>query len=294
MDMRDTIVHGSSGVSNFVGMETILPPTQISFSYGQGGINRAIDLVEGNNYTVFWDGVEYPDNIAIAVAEQGIDAVCIGNPQYVGGEDNGLPFLVVVIKGTNQTGFAGGATLSTVEIIGVANKLQVSAGDKVFNAPFTELKTIELYNGIFIDNEHTNPEWDDKDCRFDNIECPALDLDECIVSFNGVSLLCEVGEKISGDYTWYTLRHDGAVMLCICIPGATMEFSTYQIEEYVPGFTESLKTDGAHVTITSPIIETIAKLESKYLPDTLYVMAPDGNRYPVQIDDGGYLFIELM
>lgn len=51
-----------------------------------------VPLTVGNTYTVIWDGTEY-ECVCIEVEFSGAPAPALGNPYFLGGENNGLPFL---------------------------------------------------------------------------------------------------------------------------------------------------------------------------------------------------------
>lgn len=89
----------------------ILPETQISGVHsGSLPITTPFTLVDGEEYVVTWNGVDYTLTAESRTAN-GFTGVVIGNLQSAGGEDTGEPFIVIAFspESAEEVGFAGAA-----------------------------------------------------------------------------------------------------------------------------------------------------------------------------------------
>lgn len=90
--------------------EEILPVVSVPFEYSADfgayvfGVTALFELTVGETYTVIWDGEEYT-RTAFAADGYSPGAVGIGNPAFVGGENDpeGLTFLIGYLPATNET-----------------------------------------------------------------------------------------------------------------------------------------------------------------------------------------------
>lgn len=111
---------------------TVLPEGVYTVLEDMGGIlftePFSTKLVSGGSYTVVIDGATY-NSTGSTTSLDGIEAVFIGNPAFMGiGDDNGDPYLMVVIVDENMAvvmGFYGlmmfsGKTSATVQVTGFA------------------------------------------------------------------------------------------------------------------------------------------------------------------------------
>lgn len=121
-----------ASISTGNGPVTELSGKQLSFSQeGQIYLSfspDAIQLYENAPYTVKWDGTRY-NCTAFAAVVDGEDAIALGNGGFLGGEDNGMPFLIgSLIGGLGAMTILPGET-HTVDIS--FNFSAVSASDRV-------------------------------------------------------------------------------------------------------------------------------------------------------------------
>lgn len=98
--------------------EEILPETELTIIdyYGTKMAMVTVDhtkMVADKVYTMIWDGVEYvaPSFLVATETPDGtVDLVCIGNPVYGNGEDNGIPFI-------GQTSYSDGVVTDEFYIV---------------------------------------------------------------------------------------------------------------------------------------------------------------------------------
>ena len=116
-------------------LKTLLPDTEIVFDDGEGISPVTIDFVVGKTYVVRWNGVEYTATAA-AVADNRASVVYVGNSGEIGGEDNGLPFLIATVQG--QTMIYGAEETAVVGIRREVNALRLECDGRVFDMPYVE------------------------------------------------------------------------------------------------------------------------------------------------------------
>ena len=84
----------------------LLPEQTITISGNQCMIPGLMGLVVGETYTVVWNGVSYTcvaeNNV---VAGTNLPCIAIGNPVFVGGENNGMPFAAADVSAVGLCGF---------------------------------------------------------------------------------------------------------------------------------------------------------------------------------------------
>lgn len=87
--------------THFVSTEktVLMEEQELTFSItdgiGYGNLPVHLDLVEGNTYTVVFDGVSYNCVCSLFAGED----LYIGNSKLLGGEDTGEPFLYIPVEG---------------------------------------------------------------------------------------------------------------------------------------------------------------------------------------------------
>ena len=88
------------------GTVTVMEEQEVAFTLSDGGpsmglITNAFEIVEGQTYTVSWDGTEYKCVCGAAGA-----SLYLGNPAFIGaGDSTGEPFIYAYDKKTSSGGF---------------------------------------------------------------------------------------------------------------------------------------------------------------------------------------------
>ena len=100
-------------------VDTVLFPEQtITISGNQYMGSGLIGFVAGETYTVVWNGVSYTC-VAEELSFYGTPCVAVGNPVFVGGENNNMPFAAADIPGMGVGGFMAMADGNyTVSVVG--------------------------------------------------------------------------------------------------------------------------------------------------------------------------------
>lgn len=136
-------------------VDTVLFPEQtITISGNQYMAPGLMGFVVGETYTVVWEGVSYTcvaeNNV---VAGMNVPCVAIGNPVFVGGANNGMPFAAADVSGGGVSGFMAMADGNyTVSVLGkkeivhqldakYSNEFMVSVTDAGTN--YTCMNTVE-------------------------------------------------------------------------------------------------------------------------------------------------------
>lgn len=122
-DMAAQIAAITGGGGSGESVTTLLAEQTVEFNEsGEASREAATPLVEGKTYTVVWNGTEYECEAFGVSPEEGVTFPAIGNTTVAGGEDNGMPFVIMYMSaefaGTDQYGFISmdGSTSATVAI----------------------------------------------------------------------------------------------------------------------------------------------------------------------------------
>ena len=107
---------------------------------------RYVELIEGETYTVCWNG-KYYETVAVTAYFEGEELVILGNPAALGGEDNGLPFAVGCAQGLTAAIPLDGSGIVSLGITGYGFK------------PLPEELLPEYRKSIVVDAVPTGEDW---------------------------------------------------------------------------------------------------------------------------------------
>lgn len=96
---------------------TLIDNQTIPLDEGMSTLN-GFTLEKNGVYTVIYNGTEYADLATNAVEAEGGTAYFIGNASLAGGEDNGLPFIILTQSGITMIADAAMGESCTITIIG--------------------------------------------------------------------------------------------------------------------------------------------------------------------------------
>lgn len=95
------IVDAPKNENNYSDKKVVLAETNLEFTSGEHiNFEPSFTLVEGEIYTVVWEGTEYPNLTAEIMSVSGHDAIGIGNKAiFEIGDDTGEPFAMGILTG---------------------------------------------------------------------------------------------------------------------------------------------------------------------------------------------------
>lgn len=106
----------------------ILPETSVLAEAEDGDVsifvlNKSLDLVEGEAYTVTWNGVEYTCTAKWMMDDGGIGALCLGNTSVADNGGTGEPFLIATLNKAITDALGIGETTICIVLDGVGGTL---------------------------------------------------------------------------------------------------------------------------------------------------------------------------
>ena len=108
----------------------ILPETTLAVGADEALLDYELNIESGKTYKVKWNGTEYKSEAVILPLNETMTLLAIGNVQDITGEDNGLPFVIVVIGG--QTSIVSLNEEETVTLSIVCNDTVIKTIDKEY------------------------------------------------------------------------------------------------------------------------------------------------------------------
>jgi len=141
---------------------TILPETVVDLTVDMPGLPNSLDLIDGETYTVTWNGTAYTC-VAHLITMDGMSGTVLGNMSMMDGEDTGEPFVLMVLPAelAAQMGMRvsiealDGSESVTLSIAGTTMKIKTEylpdgiGGGNMFvvnvNIPFDEINN-ETFN----------------------------------------------------------------------------------------------------------------------------------------------------